>query len=54
MKGRLQDKALFGTDYPFLTPSRWLSDFGALDLCEEARRKILYGSAARLLGLAND
>ena len=28
----LQDKVLFGTDYPLLTPERWLSDFDALDI----------------------
>ena len=49
--GRLQDKVLFGTDYPFITPRRWLNDFAALDLSDAVRQKILYGNAARLLGL---
>ena len=28
----LQDKVLFGTDYPLLTPERWLRDFDTLDI----------------------
>jgi uncharacterized protein len=47
----LQDKMLFGTDYPLLTPERWLSDFGLLDIKAEVRPKILKHNAVRLLGL---
>ena len=47
----LQDKVLFGTDYPALTPERWLADFEALDIKPAVRPKILKGNAARLLGL---
>jgi predicted TIM-barrel fold metal-dependent hydrolase len=32
MNGALQDKCLFGSDWPFLTPERWLADFAALTL----------------------
>jgi uncharacterized protein len=48
----LQDKVLFGTDYPLLTPERWLRDFGELEIKDEVRPKILKQNAARLLGLA--
>jgi predicted TIM-barrel fold metal-dependent hydrolase len=48
----LQDKVLFGSDYPVLTPDRWLADFGALPIKDEVRPKILKDNAARLLGLA--
>ncbi len=48
----LQDKVLFGTDYPLLTPERWLGDFEPLDIKPEVRAKILKHNAARLLGLA--
>jgi len=51
LNGRLQDKALFGTDYPFLTPERWLRDFEAIDLEPEVRPKILKENAKRLLGI---
>jgi predicted TIM-barrel fold metal-dependent hydrolase len=47
----LQDKVLFGTDYPLLTPERWLRDFETLDIKPEIRPKILKDNAVRLLGL---
>jgi hypothetical protein len=47
----LQDKVLFGTDYPLLTPDRWLKDFEALDFKPEARAKILKANAVKVLGL---
>jgi predicted TIM-barrel fold metal-dependent hydrolase len=47
----LQDRVLFGTDYPLLTPDRWLADFAALTLRDEVRPKILKNNAVRLLGL---
>jgi predicted TIM-barrel fold metal-dependent hydrolase len=47
----LQDKVLFGTDYPLLTPERWLRDFGTLDIKPEARAKILKSNAVTVLGL---
>jgi len=50
----LQDKVLFGTDYPLLTPERWLSDFETLDLKPGVRPKILKDNAVRLLGLDKD
>ena len=48
----LQDKVLFGTDYPLLTPERWLRDFELLDIKPDVRPKILKDNAVRLLGLA--
>lgn len=47
----LQDRALFGSDYPFFTPERWLRDFEAIDLKPEVRQKVLLTNAQRLLGL---
>jgi uncharacterized protein len=47
----LQDKVLFGSDFPLITPDRWLKDFAALDMKEEVRPKILKENAIRLLGL---
>jgi uncharacterized protein len=47
----LQDKVLFGTDFPLLTAQRWLRDFEALDIKPDVRPKILKANAARLLGL---
>lgn len=50
----LKDRVLFGSDYPVLTPDRWLTDFDALDIKPEVRPLILKDNAARLLGLASD
>jgi predicted TIM-barrel fold metal-dependent hydrolase len=47
----LQDKVLFGSDFPVLTPDRWLADFDKLPIKESVRPKILKDNAARLLGL---
>ena len=47
----LQDKMLFGSDFPALTPERWLDDFAKLELRDAARPKILKDNAVRLLGL---
>ncbi len=47
----LRDKVLFGSDYPLLTPDRWLADFAGLPIKDEVRPKILKENAARLLGL---
>lgn len=48
----LQDRVLFGSDYPLLTPDRWMADFANLTLRDEVRPKILKDNAVRLLGLA--
>jgi predicted TIM-barrel fold metal-dependent hydrolase len=50
----LQDKVLFGSDYPVISPDRWLADFAALPMKDEVRPKILKDNAARLLGLGTD
>lgn len=50
----LQDKVLFGSDYPVITPDRWLADFERLEIKPEVRPKILKDNAARLLGLVED
>jgi predicted TIM-barrel fold metal-dependent hydrolase len=47
----LQDKVLFGTDFPLITADRWLRDFGTLDIKPHVRPKILKDNAIRLLGL---
>jgi predicted TIM-barrel fold metal-dependent hydrolase len=47
----LREKVLFGTDFPALTPERWLRDFGTLEIKPEVRPLILKENARRLLGL---
>jgi predicted TIM-barrel fold metal-dependent hydrolase len=48
---QLKHKVLFGSDYPVLTPDRWLRDFAALPIKDEVRPLILKDNAARLFGL---
>jgi hypothetical protein len=47
----LRDKVLFGSDYPVITPDRWLADFQQLPIKDEVRPLILKDNAAGLLGL---
>ena len=46
------DKVMFGTDYPMWLPEEDLDLFYQLGLTEQENAQILYGNAARLLGLA--
>ena len=48
---QLKHKMLFGSDFPLITPDRWLSDFAKLDIREEVRPLVLKDNAARLLKL---
>ena len=47
----LKHKVLFGTDYPLITPDRWLADFEKISIKPEVRPLILKDNAVRLLGL---
>jgi predicted TIM-barrel fold metal-dependent hydrolase len=47
----LKRKMLFGSDYPLLTPDRWLADFASIAIKDEVRPLILKENAIRLLGL---
>jgi uncharacterized protein len=46
-----QDKFLFGSDWPVITPERWMQDFAAYEFEEPALSKIMRDNAAKLLGL---
>ncbi|MEH0927273.1 amidohydrolase family protein [Micromonospora sp. CPCC 205558] len=48
----LKRRVLFGTDFPMLTPDRWLRDVQTTDLKPDVLPGILKDNAARLLGLA--
>jgi predicted TIM-barrel fold metal-dependent hydrolase len=52
MKGRLSDRFLFGSDYPFIQPGRCLEELDSLELPEAARERLLVGNGTQLLGLA--
>jgi predicted TIM-barrel fold metal-dependent hydrolase len=47
----LQDKVLFGSDFPLITPDRWRADFDRLEIKDHVRPKILKDNAIRALGL---
>ena len=47
----LKDKVLFGTDYPVMSPERWLADFEKIGIKPEVRPLIMKENAARLLRL---
>jgi predicted TIM-barrel fold metal-dependent hydrolase len=47
----LKHKVLFGTDYPLITPDRWLADFEKIAIRDEVRPLILKENAVRLFGL---
>jgi predicted TIM-barrel fold metal-dependent hydrolase len=48
---QLKRKILFGSDYPVITPDRWLQDFETIDIRDEVRPLILKENAVRLLKL---
>ena len=47
----LKDKILFGSDYPVLSPEKWVEEFDKLPIKPEVRPKIMKENAARLLQL---
>ena len=47
----LKSKVLFGSDYPLITPDRWLADFEKITIREEVRPLVLKQNAMRLFGL---
>ena len=42
---QLRDRVLFGSDYPMITPDRWLKDFAQADFKDEVRPLILKDNA---------
>ena len=51
LNGRGQNKVLFGTNYPMLTPAQALADLANLGLDDETKAKFLSGNASRVFGL---
>ena len=47
----LKRKVLFGSDYPWITPDRWLADFEKIGIKDDVRPLILKENAVRLFGL---
>ena len=49
----LKHKVLFGSDYPLITPDRWLADFEKIGIREEVKPLILKENAAKLFGFTH-
>jgi predicted TIM-barrel fold metal-dependent hydrolase len=47
----LRHKVMFGSDYPMLTPDRWMKDFDAVAFRDEVRPLIMKENAVKLLKL---
>jgi predicted TIM-barrel fold metal-dependent hydrolase len=47
----LKNKVLFGSDYPLITPDRWMADFEKIAIRDEVRPLILKENALKLFGL---
>ncbi|KAA2314697.1 amidohydrolase [Puniceibacterium sp. HSS470] len=45
----LKDKLLFGSDWPAITPDRWLADFEKIEIKEDVRPLLLKENARKLL-----
>ena len=52
IRGRLQDKIMFGSDYPSLSYERILREWSELGYSEAILEKIFHQNAERVLGLA--
>jgi uncharacterized protein len=48
----LKNKMLFGSDFPLITPDRWLADFEKIAIKDEVIPLILRENAIRLFGLS--
>ncbi len=49
----LKHKVLFGSDYPLITPDRWLADFEKIAIRDEVRPLILKENAIQFFGLGS-
>ena len=50
--GQLKHKMLFGSDFPLITPDRWIKDFKEAAFKPEVHELILKTNAIKALGLA--
>jgi predicted TIM-barrel fold metal-dependent hydrolase len=47
----LKDRILFGSDYPVISPGKWVEEFEKLPIKPQVRPLIMKENAARLLRL---
>jgi predicted TIM-barrel fold metal-dependent hydrolase len=51
LAGESKSGEYLGSDWPVITPDRWLADFAKLEIREEIRPKVLKANARRILGI---
>ncbi len=51
INGPLRRKVMFGSDYPVLSPDRWIASFADLDIKPEVRPLVMKDNAIAMLGL---
>jgi len=51
ISGRLQDKALFGTDFPYVDLAKALTSFDRMKFKDSVKEKLLLANAKALFGL---
>ncbi|MDE3100960.1 MAG: amidohydrolase [Chloroflexota bacterium] len=52
IRGRLQDKVMFGSDYPSIPYPRIFDEWEGLEYTPEVMEKVFHGNAERALGIA--
>lgn len=53
VNGPLRRKVLFGSDYPVISPDRWIASFDELEIKPEVRPLIMKDNAVDVLGLSD-
>jgi len=53
IRGPLQDRVLFGTDYPFLSHEQWFGAWETLDIPDDITERVFLGNATRLLAMSS-
>jgi predicted TIM-barrel fold metal-dependent hydrolase len=48
---RLKEKAMFGSDYPYITPERWLADLDSIPMRPDVLPLLFRENAMRVMGL---
>jgi predicted TIM-barrel fold metal-dependent hydrolase len=47
----IPNKFVFGSDFPLLTPDRWLEEWAGLEIKDKIRPMVMYENACRILGV---
>lgn len=54
VRTQLQDKVLFGSDFPAISPERWVREWADFEMPAEVTRKVMLENARRVLGISAD